>query len=111
MTELPKIGWEAHRGAAAGDLTHHQQLEQRACAELGFLFQMYHTNTWWFELLDLGRKFVLTGGILFLEKGSAAQLAVAISTSFIVLSANLSFRPVYDSQINRIANLGKLLFG
>ena len=72
---------------------------------------MYHTNTWWFELLDLGRKFVLTGGILFLEKGSAAQLAVAISTSFIVLSANLSFRPVYDSQINRIANLGKLLFG
>ena len=105
LTDMPSIGWEPHRGAAVDALTRHQQLEQRACAELGFLFAMYHTETWWFELLDLLRKFILTGAIMFLEKGSAAQLAVAITASFVMLSTNLSLRPVFDVQINRIANL------
>lgn len=108
LTDIPKIGWEAHRGVPPEALTSYQQKEQHACAEIGFLFKMYHTETWWYEILDLIRKLVLTGGISFLEKGSATQIALAIAFSFVMLSINLTLKPVFDTQINQISNIALL---
>jgi hypothetical protein len=41
--------------------------------QVGFIFTMYHTETWWYEITDLVlRKLALTGLIVFVDEGSAA---------------------------------------
>ena len=73
---LTNLGWRlwlADRDPA--ELTVFQKMEFNAISRVGFIFQMYHTRTWWYEILDLGRKLMLTGLIAFIENGSATQVS------------------------------------
>eukprot|EP00976_Prorocentrum_cordatum_P100013 1192065-Prorocentrum_minimum.AAC.4 len=70
--------WDAYKDldeAEEAALTAHQALEREACSRIGFIFTMYHTETWWYEVADLLlRKLVLTGLIEFVDEGSTAQV-------------------------------------
>ena len=73
-----KMRWDAYKDldeAEEAALTAHQALEREACSRIGFIFTMYHTETWWYEVADLLlRKLVLTGLIEFVDEGSTAQV-------------------------------------
>lgn len=56
---------------------------------LSFLDGSYQPRFWYWEVLEMTRKLVLTSGLQFFGKGSATQLAMAaiISTAFAILHA------------------------
>ena len=52
-----KIEWESHDSSGL-DITHltdHQKEERLAYERCGFIFAMYHADTWWCEIWDLVR--------------------------------------------------------
>uniref|UniRef100_A0A7S0MRJ9 TRP C-terminal domain-containing protein n=1 Tax=Pyramimonas obovata TaxID=1411642 RepID=A0A7S0MRJ9_9CHLO len=69
---------------------------------------MYHTRTWWYEIADLVRKLVLTGLITFIQKGSSTQVAFGVVVCFMVLFVSLDISPMFDTNVNRIANIALL---
>ena len=52
-----KIEWESHdsSGLDISHLTDHQKEERLAYERCGFIFAMYHADTWWCEIWDLVR--------------------------------------------------------
>ena len=52
-----KLRWESHDSSGL-DITHltdHQKDERLAYERCGFIFAMYHADTWWCEIWDLVR--------------------------------------------------------
>jgi hypothetical protein len=45
---------------------------------LGFIYERYLPEYYWWEVVEMTRKFLLTGLVLFLAPGSIAQLAMAL---------------------------------
>ena len=45
---------------------------------LRFLYGNYEPKTWWFEVIETLRKLALTGGLLYLNPGTAAQIIMAL---------------------------------
>eukprot|EP00959_Pyramimonas_sp_CCMP1952_P079164 1654735-Pyramimonas_sp.AAC.1 len=89
----------AHRGSAGvdacvgqlstgaeGHLRHwvHLRDERTATSDIGFIFVMYHANTWWYEIADLVRKLILTSLITFVEKGSSVQVPGAPKKQLVI---------------------------
>ena len=52
-----KLKWESHdsSGLDISHLTDHQKEERLAYERCGFIFAMYHADTWWCEIWDLVR--------------------------------------------------------
>jgi hypothetical protein len=52
-----KLKWESHdsSGLDTSHLTDHQKEERLAYERCGFIFAMYHADTWWCEIWDLVR--------------------------------------------------------
>jgi len=50
-----KIEWESHDSSDVDLLTDHQKEERLAYERCGFIFAMYHADTWWCEIWDLVR--------------------------------------------------------
>eukprot|EP00976_Prorocentrum_cordatum_P101071 1192475-Prorocentrum_minimum.AAC.2 len=67
--------WDTHKKKREEELTKAQQAEQLAISCVGFIFVMYRSNTWWYELVDLVRKLILTGIISTVEKGTSTQVS------------------------------------
>jgi hypothetical protein len=55
-----KLKWESHdsRGLDTTHLTDRQRDERLAYERCGFIFAMYHADTWWCEIWDLVRRLV-----------------------------------------------------
>ena len=49
--------------------------------------QSYERRFFWFEAVEMWRKFFLVAGLALLERGSAAQLLLAIFVAFAYLVA------------------------
>jgi len=52
----------------------HLRMQKKAISRLGVLFDNYHVHCWWYEILDLIRKLVLNGLMVFIGEGTAAQV-------------------------------------
>ena len=59
----------------------------------------YRTEAWFYEILDLGRKLLMTGLMVFVERGHIAQVVFGLSVCFVVFALNLSFRPIFDTEV------------
>jgi hypothetical protein len=61
LTLASKLKWESYdsQGLDTTHLTDRQAEERLAYERCGFIFAMYHADTWWCEVFDLGRKLVL----------------------------------------------------
>jgi hypothetical protein len=60
----------------------------------------YHTQAWYYEIFDLGRKLLMTGLMVFVERGHVAQVVFGCVVCFMVFSFNLAFSPIFDKQVH-----------
>ena len=70
--------------------------EQTALRRFGILYQKYLPECWWWELLELIRKAVLTGGLIFIRPGTVSQIWASLLIAMIFLLAVTFFTPYRD---------------
>jgi len=105
LCRLPKLKWTSYKRQSLDALTVNQRTEKLAHARMGVLYTAYHTQTWWFELVDLLRKLLLTGLIVFVGTGSAAQVAVGTFICTLMAYVGIHLDPFLDPDLNRFNNL------
>lgn len=47
-------------------------------ARLGFIYHSYEENFWWYEVMELVRKLIFNGVMVFIAKGSIEQILAAL---------------------------------
>jgi hypothetical protein len=52
--------------------------DDESLKKLEFLYKMYEPKAWWFEVFETGRRLMLTGGIIFLNPGTASQVVMSM---------------------------------
>ena len=67
-----------------------------------FLIADYKTDFWYWEVVELGRKLILSGLISLLGRGSIAQAVVATMVSFFFFAANVRALPYKSRALNII---------
>jgi len=60
---------------------------------LGFIYDRYEPDFYWWEVVEMIRKFFLTGLILFMAPGSIAQLASALMIGTYFMAAHVKYQP------------------
>jgi len=89
--------------------------ELRVLARLGLLFSDYKVEFWYFEIIEMVRKLILTAGILFLYPGSPQQTAAGLLVTVWSLQLFSLLKP-FDSrdgnraQIFSLFTLSTILF-
>jgi hypothetical protein len=76
--------------------------EQRLILRLGFIFIAYRVDYWWFESVEMARKFLMTCFLAFLQAEGPSQLAVGALITFVFLIMNLSMRPYCTDGLNNL---------
>ena len=71
---------------------------------LGFLVDGYNPGYFWWELIELLRKLLLTGFLALLQPGSLLQLFCAIIVALVIFAIELYVRP-YDSLVKTFLSL------
>ena len=95
-----KLEWEPYKHVEdLSTLTDMQEAERVACERCGFIFKMYHADSWWCEIGDMMRKLVLTGVMVFVARDSSVQIAVGCLVNFAVLLGNVGLRPMADAVV------------
>mmetsp|Transcript_14088 Transcript_14088/g.48537 ORF Transcript_14088/g.48537 Transcript_14088/m.48537 type:complete len:360 (+) Transcript_14088:1544-2623(+) len=98
------LKWEALVDRDQETLTPWQRMETHAVRDLGFIFSGYHCRCWYYELVEMLRKLVLTGLIMFVP-GSTAQVAAALFVSTVSLLNWLNMKPMLDPRSDRFNQL------
>ena len=53
-----KLEWEPYKVEDLSTLTDMQEAERVACERCGFIFKMYHADSWFSDIADIARKLV-----------------------------------------------------
>mmetsp|Transcript_3588 Transcript_3588/g.7259 ORF Transcript_3588/g.7259 Transcript_3588/m.7259 type:complete len:1072 (+) Transcript_3588:1669-4884(+) len=106
VISIPTVRWDSSvRG------------EEEVVDRIGFLFDAYKTQYWFFEILEMGRKFILIALISFMYAGSPHQCAGALFITAVFLMGFLKVSPfastVFDTMeaISLIAQCATLFYG
>lgn len=62
----------------------------------GFLYGGYKENRWWFEIVELMRKLVLTSIIIFVSQGTASQIFIGILVTIMFMMVAQEIRPFQE---------------
>ncbi|GMI37858.1 hypothetical protein TeGR_g14131, partial [Tetraparma gracilis] len=74
---------------------------QEKLHKIAFLWQDYEPELWWFEVFDCVRRLSLTGLLVFVFKGQASQIVVAMVLASLSVVAFVHWRPfVKDANDN-----------
>jgi len=92
--EVGEVPWGKRNSAAA-------DAEGRAVAQGGFIFASYHCSAWFFELVDLARKLVLTGLLVFVDPGGISQLVVGLLVCLSMLLYSQHLGPFVDNTVDQ----------
>jgi F0F1-type ATP synthase membrane subunit b/b' len=65
----------------------------------GFLYGRYEEDYWFWEIVEMLRKFCLCGVIMFVKSGSMLQLCVSIVVGGLFLGLHFKFQP-YDDDLD-----------
>jgi hypothetical protein len=76
--------------------------EQMLIFRLGFIFIAYRVDYWWWESIEMTRKFLMTCFLAFLQAEGPSQLAVGALITFVFLIMNLSMRPYCTDGLNNL---------
>jgi hypothetical protein len=74
-----------------------------ALKALSFLYESYEPKYWWIEIFETMRKLSLTGFLVFIAPGAAAQVVVSLVMSIISLVVYASTKPFIDDFNNSLA--------
>ena len=61
----------------------------------------YHSSAWFFELVDLARKLVLTGLLVFVDPGGISQLVVGLLVCLSMAFYSQHLRPFVDNAVDQ----------
>ena len=61
----------------------------------------YHSSAWFFELVDLARKLVLTGLLVFVDPGGISQLVVGLLVCLSMAFYSQHMRPFVDNAVDQ----------
>ena len=67
---------------------------------LGFLLNAYTVQAWYWEIVEMFRKLILTVALAALYKGEPAQLAGSLLTIFIFLVLHMLLKPFLNQGLN-----------
>jgi len=93
---IPPLVWQS-----AMDREEH---EDRLVCQLGFIFLAYRVEFWYWESLEMVRKFLMTCVLVFLQLYGPAQLATGAMITFAFLLINLVYRPFCTGGLNSLQN-------
>ncbi|GMI22709.1 hypothetical protein TeGR_g13157 [Tetraparma gracilis] len=79
------------------------ELGDPGLASLAFLYSSYEPRCWWYEVFETLRRLLLTGGLLFVSPGSAAQIAVSLMMSIASTRVLAGYKPFADSANDALA--------
>ena len=72
-------------------------------ARLGFIYHSYDENFWWYEVMELIRKLIFNGVMVFIAKGSIEQILASLFVCLIYLALLLFFQPYLDPTDDLVA--------
>jgi hypothetical protein len=62
----------------------------------GSMYKAYEPDYWFFEILEMMRKLVLTAGLVLVSPGSTAQIFLGILVCFFYCCATMNMKPLLD---------------
>jgi hypothetical protein len=83
-------------------------LEQRALRKVGFLFESYTVQCWSWEVVELGRKLILTSILALVVPGSATQVTVGVLVAFAMLLLFQRHRPYAAPGMTFVASVAQV---
>jgi len=84
----------------------HKLHSSKEClARYGFVYERYEPDYYWWEVVEMIRKFLLTGVILFLAPGSIAQLAMALLIASYFMAAHVKCEPFSNPEENHLQSV------
>ena len=83
-------------------------LEQRALRKVGFLFESYTVQCWPWEVVELGRKLILTSILALVVPGSATQVTVGVLVAFAMLLLFQRHRPYAAPGMTFVASVAQV---
>jgi hypothetical protein len=72
---------------------------------MDFIYRMYTPDCWFWELIEMIRKFILTAAMLLVQDKSLAQLIAALGVSVFFLVAHVASFPFVKSSSNMLQSL------
>jgi len=76
--------------------------ERDAIRRVGTIFGAYQVQTWFWELSEMLRKFMMVGLLVFISPGEPAQLGVALLITLFFLFAQLILQPFSTPELNQM---------
>jgi hypothetical protein len=76
--------------------------ERDAYRRLSGIFAAYRVETWFWELTEMLRKFMMVGFLVLISPGEPAQLGVALLITLFFLFAHLILQPFCNRQLNQM---------
>ena len=95
VLSLPALEWDGSLGTR----------ERLAIDRVGFLLNAYQVSCWYWEMVELVRKLLLTGILVVVYQGSPPHLAGALLTIFLFLCLHLTVDPYLNKGLNEFQRL------
>ena len=78
------------------------QWERRCHVRFSLLYAKYTRQRYWYEVVELPRKLILTGVLTFVASGTAAQIYFGVLVALLTLLMLTSFMPHADRSVNLV---------
>jgi hypothetical protein len=95
VLSLPALEWDGSLGTR----------ERLAIDRMGFLLNAYQVSCWYWEMVELVRKLLLTGILVVVYQGSPPHLAGSLLTIFLFLCLHLTVDPYLNKGLNEFQRL------
>ena len=92
---IPPLEWDGSLGPS----------EVNVIDRLGFLLDAYHARVWYWEIMEMLRKLILTSVLVVIYNGSAPHLFASLLTTFIFILAHLRVHPYLNRRLNNFQRL------
>ena len=95
-------------------LTEEEQMQR---SRWGYLYEAYNADDWYFEVVEMARKMILTGGLVLITPGSAVQTLLGICVCAAYLCVQINSQPFKSPRENNLCQMtawqlfGTLLIG
>jgi hypothetical protein len=82
--------------------------DQQIINRFGFLFIAYRLDFWWWEAMEMARKFLMTTLLVFIKAGTPGQLCAGTFITLFFLYAGQKFQPFCTDSLNDLNSMGLL---
>jgi hypothetical protein len=69
----------------------------------GSMYKAYEPDYWFFEIIEMMRKLVLTAGLVLVSPGSTAQIFLGILVCFFYCCATMNMKPLLDESDDHLS--------